>query len=286
MPECRARYNGIQILPAMKRLTPLAVMAAIAALYVAAIVLGLRLEGRALPWTEPDGPRVSAWRAPSMRENSSEKLKAIELGSRLFNETPIYGTQYAKARIACGSCHLGGGTAPYSAPVVGSAQAYPQFSARAGRKVSLEDRIDECMTRSENGSPLPSNSPEMKGLKAYIDWLSEPHRGEAKYVGRGLKPMPVLTPDPKHGADIYAAQCAGCHGANGEGARRPFPPLWGPEAFNDGAGMNGIQKMAAFVKVNMPQNRKGILSAQDATDVAAFIHAQSRPAFNHAYDHF
>jgi thiosulfate dehydrogenase len=270
----------------MKRSLPLAVMAAIAAVYVAAVFLGLRLEGHSLPWTEPDGPKAMTWHLRPMSENSPERLQSIALGQRLFNETPVYGAQYAKARMSCGSCHLGGGTAPYSAPVVGSAQAYPQFSARAGRKISLEDRIDECMTRSENGTPLASNSKEMQGLKAYIQWLSEPHRGELKFVGRGLKPLPVLTPNPKRGADIYAAQCAGCHGAHGEGARRPFPPLWGPESFNDGAGMNGIQKMAAFIQVNMPQNRKGILSAQDATDVAAFVHAQPRPAFNHAYDRF
>jgi thiosulfate dehydrogenase len=33
----------------------------------------------------------------------------------------------------------------------------------------------------------------------------------------------------------------------------------------------------------MPQNRMGILSAQDAFDVAEFIHAMPRPRFNPAY---
>jgi len=65
-----------------------------------------------------------------------------------------------------------------------------------------------------------------------------------------------------------------------------FPPLWGSNSFNDGAGMNGIPKMAAFVQHNMPQNRMGILSAQEAYDVSAYIHAQPRPAFNPAYAKF
>ncbi len=65
-----------------------------------------------------------------------------------------------------------------------------------------------------------------------------------------------------------------------------FPPLWGPNSFNDGAGMNGIPKMAAFVQHNMPQNRKGVLSAQDAWDVSAFVHAHARPVFNTAYKNF
>jgi thiosulfate dehydrogenase len=50
--------------------------------------------------------------------------------------------------------------------------------------------------------------------------------------------------------------------------------------------MNGIPKMAAFVKQNMPQNRRGILSAQDAYDVSAYIHQQPRPAFNRQFAHY
>ena len=170
--------------------------------------------------------------------------------------------------------------------VVGSAQTFPQYSKRAGRQITLEDRVEECMTRSENGEALPVDGREMKAIVAYINWLSEPHPQQAAFVGRGLKVMPKLTGDPGRGADVYAAQCAGCHGKTGEGKRPMFPPLWGASAFNDGAGMNGVEKMAAFVQYNMPHNRKGILSAQDAFDVAAFVHAQPRPAFNHQYDRF
>ncbi len=44
--------------------------------------------------------------------------------------------------------------------------------------------------------------------------------------------------------------------------------------------------MAAFVQHNMPQNRPGILTPQEAYDVSAFIHAQPRPAFNPAYKNY
>jgi thiosulfate dehydrogenase len=50
--------------------------------------------------------------------------------------------------------------------------------------------------------------------------------------------------------------------------------------------MNNLQKMAAFVQHNMPQNRMGILSPQDAYDVSASVQLQPRPAFNKAYKHF
>jgi thiosulfate dehydrogenase len=170
--------------------------------------------------------------------------------------------------------------------MVGIAALFPMYNQRAGHVISLRDRIQECFVRSENGKPLSYSGPEMQALVDYIDWLSVPLPNTKRFVGRGLIKLPNLKPDPKHGAELYVAQCAGCHGKNGEGSAPMFPPLWGPQSFNDGAGMNNIQKMAAFVQHNMPQNRMGILSPQDAYDVTAFIHSQPRPAFNQAYKHF
>ncbi len=270
----------------MRRTLPILIVALILLIYAGAVGLGLLLRHRALPWTQPDAVKGRAWRMGSLGDLDDAQRADVEYGRRLFNETPVYGAAYTRSRIACASCHLGGGTAPYAAPVVGSDQAYPQFSKRAGRKVTLQDRIEECMTRSEDGSPLPADSPEMKALLAYIRWLSAPHLDEAKFTGRGLRLLPELTPDSKHGAEIYAVQCAGCHGTNGEGASRPYPPLWGADSFNDGAGMDTIPKLAAFVHYNMPETRKGTLSAQEATDVAAYIKAQQRPKFNQAYAKF
>ncbi|HVC89718.1 MAG TPA: hypothetical protein VND66_03755, partial [Acidobacteriaceae bacterium] len=57
----------------------------------------------------------------------------------------------------------------------------------------------------------------------------------------------------------------------------------GPDSFNDGAGMNGISKMARFVQHTMPQTCPGLLSAQTAYDVSAYIHIKPRPKFNPAY---
>ena len=61
------------------------------------------------------------------------------------------------------------------------------------------------------------------------------------------------------------------------------PPLWGPGAYNDGAGLHEVAKMAAFVQHNMPAGKPGSLSAQDSYDVAAFIHNKPHTAFNQAY---
>jgi thiosulfate dehydrogenase len=236
----------------MKNLLCVGTAAATFVLYVGVIAFGARLGMEGLALSGRPVSKSTLWHVEPLNVGgSAARLETIQFGSQLFNETPIYGSTYVKSRISCSNCHLQGGTAPYASPVVGIVPSFPMFSKRAGRKITLEDRIQECMTRSENGKPLPSDSHEMKALLAYINWLSEPHIG-----------------------------------VDGEGTRRPFPPLWGPNSFNDGAGMNGIEKMAAFVQYNMPHNRKGILSTQDAFDVAAYVHDRPRPAFNPAYDHF
>lgn len=280
----------------MKQGLLFAVAAIVLALYAGAIFLGLRVHSSTLAKAATLGlfanhaVRANAWHAASLNTIAADQKASVEMGRLLFTETPTYLSQYTGSRIACSSCHEGAGTAPFASPVVGSSQAYPQMSRRAGRVISLEDRVQECMTRSENGLPLPSGGPEMLAMLAYIRWLSEPHPAERAFVGRGLEKLVALAPDADHGARIYAGQCAGCHGTDGAGSRRGapsmWPPLWGAESFNDGAGMNTLPKLSAFIHHNMPQNRKGVLSVQDSYDVAAFIMQQPRPAFNHANDRF
>ena len=268
----------------MKRMLPVALAVGTLAVYCAAIVVGAGMRRWGPFW--PDGPVRTEWRMERTDTLGQERRDLVEYGRRLFDETPVYAAAHVKSRIACANCHMEGGIAAYAAPVVGAAQAYPQYSKRAARSITLEDRVEECMTRSENGVPLDADGREMKALVAYIDWLSEPHAGQRKFVGRGLEKLPVMVPDVGNGARVYAVQCAGCHGENGEGRRPQFPPLWGERAFNDGAGMNGVDKMAAFVHANMPHNRKGILTPQEAYDVAGFLHAQPRPAFDRANERF
>jgi thiosulfate dehydrogenase len=95
--------------------------------------------------------------------------------------------------------------------------------------------------------------------------------------------LPPLTGNPLHGEVIYEQQCAVCHRNDGAGVPPALPPLWGPGSYNDGAGMDQVPKMAAFVIKNMPQNHPGALSAQEAYDVAAYIHGKPHSKFNQAY---
>ncbi len=58
-----------------------------------------------------------------------------------------------------------------------------------------------------------------------------------------------------------------------------FPPLWGNDTFNTGAGMNRLLTAAAFTKGNMPlgsSHAQPQLSTDEAYDVAAFVLSQPR----------
>jgi thiosulfate dehydrogenase len=207
----------------------------------------------------------------------------IRLGKLIFDDTPKYAHAYVGNQFTCSDCHLQSGTAAYAAPMIDMAEVFPAFSQRAGRVISLQERIQECFTRSENGQPPSVDSKEMNALMAYINWLSNGGVKGKSYGGRGLVQVPDLKGNLLNGRFLYAHQCAVCHGDKGAGIPHVLPPMWGPGSYNDGAGMNQPPKMAAFLVRNMPQNHPGTLSPQDAFDVATFIHSMPRPAFNPAY---
>ncbi len=62
--------------------------------------------------------------------------------------------------------------------------------------------------------------------------------------------------------------------------RYQFPPLWGPDSFNDGAGMARLIAAANFIHFNMPHGTDYLdpqLSPEQAWDVAAYMVSQPRP---------
>jgi thiosulfate dehydrogenase len=235
------------------------------------------------------GPHPTATPIPPKSPFQTQDLpkdrqtELIRQGKLVFDQTPKYAGDYVGNRLACSDCHIRSGTAAYSAPMIDLEEIFPRFNKRAGRVISLQERFQECFIRSENGRPLPSGSPQMKALNAYVDWLS---RGGVKgkaYQGRGFVKLPDLTGNVSKGKSIYAAQCAACHGTDGAGVPPILPPVWGQDSYNDGAGMNTPKKMAAFLIRNMPQIHPGTLTPQDAFDVAYFIHSMPHPKLNQAY---
>jgi thiosulfate dehydrogenase len=196
--------------------------------------------------------------------------------------------RFSGNNLNCQSCHLQAGTQAYAMPLVGIWGQFPQYRGREGAVVTLETRINGCMERSLNGRALPLDGREMKAFLAYMKWLSTGVPDGAKLVGAGTLSVkePGRAADLRRGAQVYAATCAACHGDNGQGQRAEsgsayqFPPLWGPDSFNDGAGMDRLLTAAAFAKHNMPVGTTfaaPALADDDAYDVAAYVSSQPRP---------
>ncbi len=171
--------------------------------------------------------------------------------------------RYAGNNLACSNCHLSAGVRKFALPLFGLYGTFPQYSARSAAEITIEDRINSCMTRSMNGKPMPADSAPMQAIVAYIKFLSTGVPPGQQLPGLGAGKMPELSraADPKRGQPIYARICADCHNTDGSGQRRSIPssdlgymipPLWGPDSFNDGAGMDRLITIANFVHFNMP----------------------------------
>jgi thiosulfate dehydrogenase len=202
--------------------------------------------------------------------------------------------RYSGNGLDCQSCHLNAGTQRFGLPLAGVWGVFPTYIGRENEVRTLEERINGCMERSMNGKALPLGGPEMKAMLTYIRFISSPEKVGESLNGRGAPP---LTPsdkasDPAHGHQIFTQTCAACHGADGQGQRLDaadarqagrrylYPPLWGPDSFNVGAGMARGITAAQFVRANMPFGTKfdaPVLSPSDAFDVVAYISTQSRP---------
>ncbi|MEN3338960.1 MAG: thiosulfate dehydrogenase [Acidobacteriota bacterium] len=263
----------------------------------ASVALGLiaALHAQALPptWNVPDvqGLPSGAWR------------DTVLYGRLLFSDTAtVIGPEvrdpsmrFSGNNLSCQSCHLQGGTQQYSIPMIGVYAIFPMFMARENEVRTIEDRIEGCMERSMNGRALPGDGKEMKAMVAYIQFLSTGVPIGKTVEGRGSPALPLLdrAASPDRGADVYAQRCIACHRADGQGIRKGvagdakgylYPPVWGPDSFNDGAGMHRLIASASFIRANMPLGTRydmPMLFVEDAWDVAAYINTRPRPVREH-----
>lgn len=222
-----------------------------------------------------------------------EDAELIWYGKRLLTETRRLLPQNVGSNMNCNSCHIAGGKVNHGAPYINTYNTYPKYMGRPGREFNLVERINGCFQRSMNGKPLAAESREMEAMIAYMKWLGQGvPKGQRVNIQNSGKIDQSLVPDVDRGKVLYAQQCASCHGIDGAGLEDErgnivFPPLWGDESFNIGAGMARLYKAASFIKYNMPMGvqhhgvwgQGEVLSDQDAVDIAQYFTHQPRPDF-------
>ncbi len=194
--------------------------------------------------------------------------------------------------LDCASCHLNGGTVAKASPLWGLTSVFPTMNKRAGRIITIEDRLSGCFNRSMNGVLLPKDSREMQAMVAYMTWMKADPGPNGKIPGRGTARIDrSIKPDPVRGEKLYKAECSACHAEDGDGVKssrgeRMFPPLWGSASYNVGAGMARTYTAAGFIRANMPvahasafPQDQGGLTDQDAVDIAQYFTHQPRTDF-------
>jgi len=121
-----------------------------------------------------------------------------------------------------------------------------------------------------------------------IKWIGQNVAKGKKPYGSGIHPLTPLNraTDTLLGKIVYEQKCTKCHNSNGEGLLKPgslsylYPPLWGKNSYNTGAGLYRLSRFAGYVKDNMPfgsSYKTAQLTDEEAWDVAAYVNSQSRP---------
>ena len=240
------------------------------------------------------------WQAPDITKLPDDKYgQMVRQGKALMEQTYKHigpevndvNKRYAGNNLSCAACLMEAGGRKFGNPWVGTFVSFPQYRGREDAISTTEERINGCMERSMNGRKLPLDSEEMKAMMTYLQFLSTGIPVGAKLEGGGTLKLKALAraADPVAGKLVYASTCVACHGANGEGLRRgkagdadgyQFPPLWGADSYNNGAGMARVTLAAGFIKGNMPSgitHINAVLTDEQAFDVAAYVNSQPRP---------
>jgi thiosulfate dehydrogenase len=253
------------------------------------IHLALTSHAHAADWTVPD---VDALPHDAFGETvRTGRELIVHTAATIGPDARDPAMRYAGNGLECQSCHLQAGTKEYGLPLAGIWGIFPTFIGREDEVRTLEERINGCMERSMNGRALPPAGPQMKAMLTYIRFISGNAPTGKPVPGRGAPPLPLpaVAADRGHGAEIFKTICAACHQPDGQGLRATdaadrhryqFPPLWGPDSYNDGAGMARPITTAQFVRANMPNGADfahPVLTEPDAFDVAAFVDGQPRP---------
>lgn len=226
--------------------------------------------------------------------------KQVEYGKELIAHTSKYfGPNGSVKKITngmnCNNCHLDAGTKPWGNNYGSVYSMYPKLRARSGQIEDLTKRINDCMQRSLNGEALQKDEKEMKAMIAYIDYIGKnmPKNKEANAAGIYNLKFLDRAANPVTGKSLYTKKCSSCHQTNGQGVMAAdkkeytYPPLWGNNSYNQGAGLYRLSRFAGYIKYNMPQGAtysNPQLSDEEAWDIAAYVETQPRPTKDFSKD--
>jgi thiosulfate dehydrogenase len=189
----------------------------------------------------------------------------------------------------CNNCHLDAGTKPWGNNYGSVYSMYPKMRARSGQLESLYKRVNDCMERSLNGQPLKEDEKEMKAMIAYIEYIGSTVPKGKEANASGIYDMDYLdrAANPAKGKGLYDTKCASCHQMNGQGILAEdkteyiYPPLWGNNSYNSGAGLFRLSRFAGYIKYNMPLGasyENPQLSDEESWDIAAYVESLDRPS--------
>ncbi|MGZ5246486.1 MAG: c-type cytochrome [Flavitalea sp.] len=248
-------------------------------------------------------PVDTIWHAPLIDIDAAlagERRDLVVYGEELIRNTAAYlGPNGSVKKLSngmnCQNCHLDAGTRPFGNNFSAVNSTYPKFRERSGKIENIHHRVSDCFERSLNGSAPDSTSKEYLAIEAYINWLGKDVPKGIKPAGSGINKLQFLdrAADPLKGKEVYAVKCQVCHSANGEGVLNEtgklytYPPLWGKNSYNNGAGLFRLSNFAGFIKYNMPlgvTHNSTQLSDEEAWDLAAFVNSRPRPVKNQAGD--
>lgn len=254
---------------------------------IAAFVSGTVIAAEPLPEI-PDPPTVYP---------EGELGRMVRLGEEIIFNTNTHELtrDLVGNDLKCSNCHLQGGKGKSLGTFIGTATAFPAYSAREKTVQTLQDRINNCFMRSMNGKRPIIDTEASIAMTTYVSWLSSglpiqmnavkpvnPYYSKIWWGKKWVVPMlkAVTHDNYLNGKKLYQEKCASCHQADGQGlAAANFPPVWGDRSYNTGAGLSKPEKLPTYLLYNMPLGNTN-LTRQEAVDIAVYVDAQPRPSFD------
>jgi thiosulfate dehydrogenase len=178
--------------------------------------------------------------------------------------------------LRCVSCHLDAGTKRGALPWVGAYARYPRLDAKGG-VMTVHERVNLCLRLNLRAPTRRPDDPQMEALVSYIAFLSRGVRLGSQVEGQGDDTVTVRAGDAADGAKVWKAQCATCHGANGQGTPQGGP-VWGRRSFTAISELANWPSFAGFLRGHMSTGgRRSDLSDQQVANVTSFVLRQPRP---------